>query len=413
MAQRPAGREPDRGRVSRDILPFRRHDCHFLTSLLPLHSFYSGPLRGIFASLRRIDILKDVQVLSLDGLSVTAELVHDMLIDPSYSVRILSLRSVRNLNERKLRGALQYACRESRPDGTPRLKGLYIFGPKDSAPTSAGAEGSHNPSPTSPAAVATVWNNRSQKALITALAEEPEAWYERRGEQFPRAIDPDWASTLVACSGVIAFDSVLCTGPRHFNSSAWGTVNIHESSPAVPHFAVATHSLSGCTSCGSAPEGWTVWGEERLSSHRDADGRRTSDSYVADAARFPLLAPPPMHSASLRVAMCPTGQTVRSRLAFVRKEEQETARFIPRCYGCIRDRYCVGCQRWWCESCYVGLSDPSASAPVSTPPSNIVVSGVSGGSGAVRRVREGFCTDGMCAVQRESGWSLLPGGSDG
>ncbi|KAL2016343.1 hypothetical protein VTK56DRAFT_3855 [Thermocarpiscus australiensis] len=321
--------------------------------------FYSGPLRGTFSNLRRLDILKDVQVLSLDGLSVTAELVHDILIDPSFSVRILSIRGVKNLNERRLRGSLQYACRESRPEGTPRLKGLYVFGPRDSVAGSSPRDDGRSPSPASPAQVAAAWNSRSQRALTAALAEEPEAWYSRRGSQFPYRISSEWAATLVACAGIIAFDSVLCTGPRHFNSPAWGTVNVEglnagnsTAAASVPHFNVATHSLGGCASCGSAPEGWTVWGEEALTSQLDSDGRRTSDGRITDIGRFPLLAPPPMHSATLRVAMCPTGQPLRSRVPYMTVAKQEKARFIPRCLDCIRDRYCTGCHRWWCELCY-------------------------------------------------------------
>ncbi|KAL2127685.1 hypothetical protein VTI74DRAFT_10312 [Chaetomium olivicolor] len=325
--------------------------------------FYSGSLRGVFNKLRRLDILRDVQVLSLDGLSVTSELVHDILIDPSFSVRILSIRGVKNLNEGKLRGALQYACRNSRPEGMPRLKGLYVFGAKDTTSPPATPELSRSPSPTGHRTVATSWNNRSQNALTASLAEEPEAWYVRRGGQLPNnSIDPEWASTLVACAGIIAFDSVLCTGPRHFNSPAWGKVNVEAlraaaspSSVDIPAFGVATHSLGGCAGCGSAPEGWTVWGEEVFDSLRDDDGRRASDCCMTDLARFPLLAPPPMHSSSLRVAMCPAGQPVHSRLSFLApKGKQAKARFIPRCFACIRDRYCAGCHRWWCESCYLG-----------------------------------------------------------
>jgi hypothetical protein len=74
-----------------------------------------------------------------------------------------------------------------------------------------------------------------------------------------------------------------------------------------------------------------------------------------------------MHSASLLAAMCPTGQTIRMRPPFIRGEEQAKARFIPRCYDCIRDRYCSGCHRWWCESCYVGLGASPASDTVSSP----------------------------------------------
>lgn len=356
-----------------------------------------------------------MQVLSLDGLSVTADLVHDILKDPSFSVRVLSIRGVKNLNERQLRGALGYACRESRPEGTPRLKGLYIFGPKDAAPGPLPARESRSPSPTSPTAVAAAWNNRSQKALTAALDEEPEAWYTRRGHQLvPLRISPEWASTLVACAGIIAFDSVLCTSPRHFNSRAWGTINIEAlnaagspASASVPQFNVATHSLGGCASCGSAPEGWTIWGEEAFESQRDSDGRRTSDSCNTDIGRFPLLAPPPMHSASLRVAMCPTGQPVRP-IPFAAGDKQQQARFIPRCFDCIRDRYCAGCHRWWCESCYVG---PFASSPrsqagwhagaadlVSNPLPGTNASGVNDSGSAMYKVRDGMCADGKCLV---------------
>ncbi|KAK4211894.1 hypothetical protein QBC37DRAFT_204196 [Rhypophila decipiens] len=319
--------------------------------------FYSGPLRGIFSSLRRHDILRDVQVLSLDGLSVTAELIHDILIDPSYAIRILSIRDARNLNERKLRASLKYACRESRATGTPKLKGLYVFGPKDAAP------GLLSTKPTVPptAGVASTWNNKSQKALTADLVDEPEAWYARRGQQFPRRISSEWAATLIDCDGVIAFDAVLCTGPRHLNSPAWGTVSIEAldaaSNPAsrsVPHYGVATHSLGGCASCGAAPEGWTVWGEDRFAAARDACERRTSNSSSSDIGRFPLLAPPPMHSSNLKAAMCPTGQSIKSRLSSLSSTRQEKARFIPRCFDCIRDRYCASCCRWWCENCYLG-----------------------------------------------------------
>jgi hypothetical protein len=63
--------------------------------------FYTGPLRGIFYNLRRNNILQNVHTLVLDGLSVTADLVNDILIDPQYQVRLLSIRETKNLNERR------------------------------------------------------------------------------------------------------------------------------------------------------------------------------------------------------------------------------------------------------------------------------------------------------------------------
>ncbi|CCC09737.1 unnamed protein product [Sordaria macrospora k-hell] len=325
---------------------------------------YSGHLRCIFASLRSLDILRHVQVLCLDGLSVTSELVHEIISDPTYSIKILSIRHVANMNEAKLRATLQYACRPSRPEGTPRLKGLYVFGPKDSARPALTSSGASTPTSTCPSIL---WD-----AGAGGADQEPEAWYAKRGAQFPVLSGNTqqwaaWASTLVACHGIIAFDAVLCTGPRHMNSRAWGTVDIealnaagNPASKDVPIHAIATHSLGGCAGCGSAPEGWTIWGEEPPT-ERDPYERRASEggTMTTDIGRFPLLAPPPMHSVSLKSAMCPTGQSVYTRLSQFRSKGEQ-ARFIPRCYDCIRDRYCNRCNKWWCETCYVG---PWASVP--------------------------------------------------
>ncbi|KAK0709235.1 hypothetical protein B0T26DRAFT_653360 [Lasiosphaeria miniovina] len=329
--------------------------------------FYSGPLRGIFSQLRRSNILQDVQILSLDGLSVTAELIHDIIA--SFPVRILSIRGAKNLNERKLCGALQYACRESRPEGTPRLKGLYVFGPEDwhVEALEMGEKRKHK-------VLAAASPEEASRRF--ALQKSPESWWGRRGPQFPKhtPVSSDWANTLVACAGVVAFDSVLCTGPRHLNSTAWGSVSItalnaasSSEAPSVPHYAVATHSLDGCASCGSAPEGFTVWGDEAFATKRCPDERRASGSASLETGQFPLLAPPPMHSANLKVAMCPAGQQVKSRLPWAPMAKKEQARFMPRCGDCIRDRYCRGCHRWWCESCYLG---PLAGGPISHPVSD-------------------------------------------
>jgi len=92
---------------------------------------------------------------------------------------------------------------------------------------------------------------------------------------------------------------------------------------------------------------------------RDSSERRASNSGLTEIGRFPLLAPPPMHSANLKVAMCPAGQPVNTRLASISSATYDKARFIPRCFDCIRDRFCTCCHRWWCESCYTG---PWASA---------------------------------------------------
>ncbi|KAK0707643.1 hypothetical protein B0H67DRAFT_495317 [Lasiosphaeris hirsuta] len=365
--------------------------------------FYSGPLRGIFSNLRRHDILRHVQILILDGLSVTAELVHNVLVDPAFSVRILSIRQVNNLNERMLRAALQYACRDSRPEGTPRLKGLYVFGPKDSDPDQAPS------TQTMYASVAAAFKAQGRDPCSN---NESEAWYVRRGAQCSRVIDPEWASTFVACNGIIAFDAILCTGPRHLNSSAWGSVNTTALNAAdsqngpptkVPHYAVATHSVDGCAGCGSAPEGWTVWGEIAQTKQRDQHDRRDSRSTSAEIGRYPLLAPPPRHSINPAAAMCPAGQSVQTRISSLSASKHPKAKFIPRCSDCLEQRYCRGCHRWWCEACYIPAQEEAAKR-VSKPVPYAISPGSSDTSDPILKVLYGFCARGGCWFVH---WGLL------
>ena len=356
-------------------------------------SFYSGPLRNIFTCLRRANLLQDVQTLVLDGLSVTAELVHEIINDSSFAVRILSIRGVRNMNEYKLRQALEYACRSSRPEGTPRLKGLYVFGAKDS--------------PSSPAA------SRASKLAGPQLGqadsdEAQDAWYVRRGSQFEApSFGEDWANTLAACEGMIAFDAVLCGGPKHHYSP---------SNPGlIPHQAIAVRALDGCAECGAAPEGWTVWGEETAEEReqRGPSCRRDSGSCATDAGRFPLLAPPPFHSSSIRAAMCPSGQPVYPRLGGGIPEKNK-ARFIPRCQDCLRERYCGGCHRWWCEGCYAGprghagqeAQEQAQADLVSNSPSTHHTQTSRRGGEPEYKVRSGFCVDRACRVrsQQDTSW---------
>ncbi len=249
-----------------------------------------------------------MQTLVLDGLSVTADFCHDIINDSKFSVRLLSIRDVKNLNHGKLRGSLQYACRPSR-DGSPRLKGLYLFGPKDGVSSPQSATAGY-----SPASVGAEWNQRSLGALTDSLQHSRDAWWDIKGRQLKRPVPDEWANCLLACSGVIAFDALLCQGPRHRNSSAAGKAHVlAEHGPAV-----ATYSLSGCAGCGKAPEGLIA-----PSSHAVSD--------------LPLLAPPPIMSSSLRAATAP-GPTATA--------------FVPRCAECISERYCHCCNKWWCESCY-------------------------------------------------------------
>ncbi|KAL4406609.1 hypothetical protein CABS03_11048 [Colletotrichum abscissum] len=280
--------------------------------------FYSGPLRGIFSGIRRQNILQDVQTLILDGLSVTAELCHEIILDPSYSVRLLSIRGVKNLNERKLCASLQYACRPSRPEGMPRLKGLYVFGAKDTPLPSFASPGVSSGTASHAAQISAGWNAKSQQALTSSLRSEEEDWYYRKGRIIARPLVEEWANTLVDCHGIIAFDAVACTGPHHMNSPAYGKVRTPAS---ARQWAVATVALGGCAGCGAAPEGMSV--------HSGTP-----------AIQRPLLSPPPLLASSVKAATAPQLCT-----------GSETS-FVARCIDCLRERYCAGCNKWWCEECY-------------------------------------------------------------
>ncbi|KAI0008381.1 hypothetical protein F4779DRAFT_628540 [Xylariaceae sp. FL0662B] len=290
--------------------------------------FYSGPLRGIFYNLRRRNILEDVQTLVLDGLSVTAEFCNDILVDPSLRVRILSIRDVKNLNERRLMQSLRYACRPTRPEDTPRLKGLYVFGKKETPALPAAKAPTKQVAATRGAHISSGWNNKSQHALKESIEGEGDDWYQRRGRIIGKPIVDGWAETLLDCRAVIRFDAVLCTGPRHQNSPAFGKVPfVPGRTTAESPWGVATFALGGCASCGSAPEGFTVYGE-------------------SPAEDTPLLPPIPLHASTIKAATCPNsnGGAVEGG--------KGKNKFVPRCLECIRERYCFSCNQWWCEACY-------------------------------------------------------------
>ncbi|KAL6870379.1 hypothetical protein J3F83DRAFT_676881 [Trichoderma novae-zelandiae] len=268
--------------------------------------FYSGPLRGIFSTLRRQNILQNVQTLVLDGLSVTSELCHEIINDTAFNVRILSIREVKNLNHGKLCQALQYACRRTRPAGSPRLQALYMFGSRDVLTAAP-------PSDASGMSIGAEWNQKSQSALASSLQHQGDVWWHEKGRILPRPVSQEWASCMFACQGIIAFDAVLCHGPRHRNSPAYRGGSYLDSAPAV-----ATYSLAGCEGCHGAPEGLI---------HPDS----------SSMAGLPLLAPLPLLSSSLRAAT---------------KPKEPCSSFVPRCMDCIRERYCIGCEKWWCESCF-------------------------------------------------------------
>jgi hypothetical protein len=295
--------------------------------------FYSGPLRGIVYRLEKQRVLRHVHTLVLDGLSVTAELVKELLTEDRYNVRLLSIREVKHLNERKLQQYIRYAVRPSRPEGTPRVKGIYMFGPRD---RSYEPEPTRAPSPSASrgilssqgAQIGAEWNEKSSRALNTDLARTSDRWYQSSGRMITKRPSSEWAEVIQACEGLIAFDAVLCRGPRHDPSNT--IVRDTGSVPNPTAFlrpTIATVALGpvGCESCHSAYEGPAIYGD-------------SPTSY------FPLLSPVPLHASTLHAARVPHTTDGSSR----------SPPLYMRCEDCLKGRWCERCHKWWDEPCYAG-----------------------------------------------------------
>lgn len=285
--------------------------------------FYCGPLRGILGRFHSNRLLKFVQTLILDGLTVPADLVREIVSEDRYRVRVLSLREARQLNITKLQQVMRYICRPTREAGTPTLKALYYFGPKD-APRVLSTRVPQLPASSSPslgvmgaqgAQIGAEWNQRSTKDLHAGLGDEESKWYGANGRAIKRPYS-EWAETLAVCSGLVQFDAVLCRGPRHDISK------VDSKDFLQPTIATVALGPAGCESCHSCPEGPAVFGS-------------------SPDCSMPLLGPAPLHSSTVRAALRP--------------ERQVDGRFpslILRCEDCLRQRWCEQCNRWWCEDCY-------------------------------------------------------------
>jgi hypothetical protein len=301
--------------------------------------FYCGPLRGIMSRLTRQNILGNVATMILDGLTVPADVVREIISEDRFNVRILSIREAKHLNERKLMQVLKYAVRPSRPEGTPKLKGLYVFGPMDPRPAPPepiiGRRRSPTRYPDSPpsgvmnalgAQLGAEWNKKSQEALSKDLRRSDDKWYQPSGKMFKRTPVADWAETLQACEGIIHFDAVLCRGPRHDPQNFLGQVaeDVQHQHNSYLRPAVATIALGtdGCAKCGSCPEGPATFGQ-------------------SPSHHLPLLAPPPLHSPSIRAAQLPHS-----------KDGSGPPPLYVRCEACLKHRHCERCSKWWDEKCY-------------------------------------------------------------
>ncbi|KAL6231779.1 hypothetical protein BDW75DRAFT_219343 [Aspergillus navahoensis] len=283
---------------------------------------YSGPLKGIFANLERRSILRDVRTLILDGLSVPADFVSDLILSDRFNLSLLSIRECRQLNERKLIQALNYAVRPTRPAGTPRIKGIYYFTPMDRPRAAVRSK------------YRDWWSSRcvSQRTLgdvTPALKQEEKqrqnVWYNSSGKLLKHHIEEGWAETLQKCEAIIAFDAVLCRGPRHdinFCATESSDTEYPQPEKRLLGPAIATIALGpgGCNCCHTSEEGPAIWGQ-------------------SPAEHFPLLTPPPLHSSSLAAAKRPA------------LFPGEHPVLIARCADCLADRWCHRCNRWFCNSC--------------------------------------------------------------
>jgi hypothetical protein len=339
--------------------------------------------------MQRRHILQYVQTLILDGLSVPADLVSDIITQSQYNVRILSIREVSHLNERKLQQALKYVVRPSRPANTPKLQALYIFGPKDVIPMPRFQRHVNwyppgiAPIDTLPlyggviysrgAQIGAQWNAKSGDTLSEEIARGCEKWFTGGGKVIAKSPSPEWAYTIIACRGLISFDTVMCNGPRHL-----APITENEKLPhpvwyrrqnAYLEPRVATHSIKGCHGCGSAPETFSKFG-------------------VSSSNHFPLLSPPPLYSSTVKAAKTPFAQS--------------SDELLVRCADCLRGRFCENCLIWWCESCYEIPSHGYAPAPEA-----LEGSGTTGGGHPEKNVKVhmGFCVENCLVSEIVSGAS--------
>ncbi|KIX02755.1 uncharacterized protein Z518_08697 [Rhinocladiella mackenziei CBS 650.93] len=291
--------------------------------------FYAGPLRGVLWKLRRMKVLQHVQTLVLDELaSVTHDLVSDIVLAPEYNVRLLSIRRCLNVNQSKLQQLLRHLCRPSRPEGTPRLQGLYVF----TNPVSLNQHAyDYN--------FVTLGVTISQGAplgagMVTAdgkaVSNELEPWYAPSGQVISQghAQRCAWEETLQTCHGIISFDAVLCTH-MHVDMApvlhAASRDYLMENKPGIPPMATVSLGPGGCAGCGRNPHGAPVWGK-------------------SDFREFPLLWPPPTTGKLVDAVRPPLRTTEDGRIL--------PQRLIVSCTWCLTNRYCESCHRWWCADCY-------------------------------------------------------------
>lgn len=273
---------------------------------------YARPLKMVLQSLQNHGVLQDVRTLVLDGLPVAPSILREILCDDPYNIRILSMRETLHLGNDAFVQILRYITRRSRPEGTPKLKGLYYFSsseatfirPFSSWPYIA-------PQHAQQAGITNTVGAQLGAGLETATSD---VHYQSSVERWPSGRDSPSSSTFYefanlvnACARVIAFDVVVCRGKTG-----------HEKDPRP---RLASEYLGGCQSCGSCPEGPAYPG-------------------ISPECYLPLVSPAPLHSSDVQDAQRFDTQGL------------PYPPFIARCIPCLQDRWCSRCNIWWCELCY-------------------------------------------------------------
>ncbi len=269
---------------------------------------YAQDLLNVFDFLRQKAVLQDVTTLMLDGLNLPSAIFSEVLCTEAFNIRLLSIRLVRLLSEDAVQRVLRYLIRSSRPEGSPKLQGIYYFNPLSTSNWSS--EDVQSPAAgVTTTAGAQLGTRHFHTPIERAQASHGngiEPWYNGRGRiLYPFAVEQTWADLLQACAGTISFDAVLC---RHCLDKS-----------VRPK--IATISLRGCASCHSAPEGAAYSG-------------------LSPVEQLPLVSPPPLYASTLRAAQAPL------------TSESGIPAFFARCEESLCDRWCQACNRWWCESCY-------------------------------------------------------------
>lgn len=279
-----------------------------------------GPATIIFTMLENRNVIQNVRTLILDELFIPVTIIEDILCNERYQIRLLSLRTVYGLLMQDLMRILRHLILPSRPKGTPKLRGLYLFGhPRRFQEVYDFDEVMNTLKPTGITASVGAQLGAGTYMVDYDLDDSQRLFGKDPYSDSPygvlgtsNALGGTWAASewpyiLEACAGLIHFDAVLC---RHNRESV-----------PDPRPKLATVRLTGCKSCGTCPESPAYPG-------------------VSPADHLPLLSPPPLHSSKVEVAQR------------IDTNGQPYPPLILRCRTCLKDRWCERCNDWWCESCY-------------------------------------------------------------